>query len=361
MAESEGQDTEKSEDPTAKRLEDAIKRGDVAKSQEVNTWFLLLGATIGFFMFGGASTNKLAIAFRDVLGNLHLATDPSLVMRAIMRLFGQVLVAVGPLMAILVLSALAGNMVQHRLLWTTEPLAPKLNRISLVQGAKRIFSKHALVQFVKGLLKLGIVGSVIYVIGSSEVERTGLLINGELGLTVNVAFTLALKIMAAVTAIMALVAAADYLWTRHTWYEKQRMSVREVRQEFKEQEGDPTIKAKLRQIRQSRSRKRMMQEVPGATVVVMNPTHFAVALKYEQGMGAPICVAKGQDNIALKIREVAYRHAIPVVQNPPLARALFKAVDVDQEIPVEHYKAVAELIGYVMKLRNSASNGGVRR
>lgn len=361
MAESEGQDTERSEDPTPKRLEDAIKKGDVAKSQEVNTWFLLLGATIAFFIFGGSSANKLAIAFRDVLGNLHLATDPSLVMRAILRLALQVLTAIGPVMAVLVVAAIAGNAVQHRFLWTTEPITPKLNRISLVQGAKRIFSKHALVQFVKGIAKLAIVGSVIYVIGSSEVERMGLLINGELGLTVGVAFTLALKIMAAVTAIMALVAAADYLWQQHSWYEKLRMSVREVREEFKEQEGDPTIKAKLRQIRQSRSRKRMMQQVPEATVVVMNPTHFAVALKYEQGMGAPVCVAKGQDNIALKIREVAYRHAIPVVQNPPLARALFKSVDIDQEIPVEHYKAVAELIGYVMKLRNSARNQGFRR
>jgi flagellar biosynthetic protein FlhB len=360
MAESEGQDTEKSEDPTQKRLEDAIKRGDVAKSQEVNTWFLLLGATLAFFAFGGPTANQLAIAFRDVLANLHLATDPSLVSRAILRLFMQVLTAIGPIMGVLVLAALAGNAIQHRLLWTTEPLAPKLNRISITSGFNRIFGKHAWVQFVKGLLKLAIVGSVIYVIGSSEVERMGLLINGEIGLSVAVTFILALKIMAAVTAIMALVAAADYLWQRHSWYERQRMSLREVREEFKEQEGDPTIKAKLRQIRQSRSRKRMMQDVPEATVVVMNPTHFAVALKYEQGMGAPICVAKGQDNIALKIREVAYRHAVPVVQNPPLARALFKAVDIDQEVPVEHYKAVAELIGYVMKLRNSAK-GGPRR
>jgi flagellar biosynthetic protein FlhB len=246
------------------------------------------------------------------------------------------------------------------LLWTTEPLAPKLNRISLIAGAKRIFSKHAMVQFVKGILKLIIVGAVIYVIGSSEIERTGLLIDGELTLSLSITFILALKIMAAVTAIMALIAAADYLWQKHTWFERQRMSVREIREEYKEQEGDPTIKAKLRQIRQSRSRKRMMSEVPEATVVVMNPTHFAVALKYEQGMGAPICVAKGQDNIALKIREVAYRHGVPVVQNPPLARALFKSVEIEQEVPVEHYKAVAEVIGYVMKLRNSVRNGGLR-
>jgi len=361
MADSEGQDTEKSEDPTAKRLEDAIKRGDVAKSQEVNTWFLLFGATLAFFAFGAPAANNLAVAFRDVLGNLHLATDLSLVSRAIFRLFLQVLTAIGPVLGVLVVAAIAGNAIQHRLLWTSEPVIPKLNRISFSGGLQRIFSKHALVQFVKGLLKLAIVGSVIYVIGSSEVERMGLLVNGEIALTVSVTFVLALKIMAAVTAIMALVAAADYLWSRHSWYERQRMSVREVREEYKEQEGDPTIKAKLRQIRQSRSRKRMMQDVPDATVVVMNPTHFAVALKYEQGMGAPICVAKGQDHIALKIREVAYRHAVPVVQNPPLARALFKSVEIEQEVPVEHYKAVAEVIGYVMKLRNSARNPGPRR
>lgn len=360
MAEAEGQDTEKSEDPTAKRLEDAIKKGDVAKSQEVNTWFLLLGATIAMFMFGGVAANKLAVALRDVLGNIHLGADGATMMQIIVRVLGQTALAVGPVLAILFVAAVAGNAIQHRLLWTTEPLAPKLNRISLIAGAKRIFSKHALVQFAKGLAKLGIVGSVIYVIGSSEVERMGLLIQGEIALSLGVAFTLALKIMAAVTAIMALVAAADYLWSQHEWFERQKMSVREVREEFKEQEGDPTIKAKLRQIRQSRARRRMMSSVPEATVVVMNPTHFAVALKYEQGMGAPICVAKGQDRVALRIRDLAYQNRVPVVQNPPLARALFKAVDIDQEIPSEHYRAVAEVIGYVMKLGNAARLPGRR-
>lgn len=129
------------------------------------------------------------------------------------------------------------------------------------------------------------------------------------------------------------------------------MTVREIREEYKESEGDPTIKAKLRQIRQSRMRKRMMAEVPQATVVVMNPTHYAVALKYEQGMAAPKCVAKGMDAIALRIRDVAEEHRVPIVQNPPLARALHRTVEIGEDIPAEHYKAVAEVIGYVMKLR----------
>jgi flagellar biosynthetic protein FlhB len=349
-----GEDLEKTEDPTAKRLEDAIKKGDVAKSQEINTWFLLAGCTIALFMFGGSAANSLAIAFKEVLGHAYLSAESRAATQLIFRLMGQVGLALAPILAILMVAALAGNAVQHRLLWTTDPLSPKLNRISPLAGAKRIFSKHALVQFGKGIAKIAIVGAVIYTVVSSEIERLGLLISGEIGISLQITFTLALKIMAGVTAIMALIAGADYLWTRHTWYERQRMSVREVREEYKEQEGDPTIKAKLRQIRQSRSRKRMMSEVPKATVVVMNPTHYAVALRYEQGMGAPVCVAKGKDAVALRIRDVAAQNRVPVVQNAPLARALHKSVEIDQEVPVEHYKAVAEVIGFVMKLRENA-------
>jgi flagellar biosynthetic protein FlhB len=166
-----------------------------------------------------------------------------------------------------------------------------------------------------------------------------------------IALSLSLRLMLGVVAVMAVVAALDWLWSRHTWFERQRMSLREIREEYKETEGDPTIKAKLRQIRQARMRKRMMAEVPKATVVITNPTHFAVALKYEKGMNAPLCLAKGMDSVALRIRQIAEEHRIPVVENPPLARTLHKVVEIDEEIPPEHYKAVAEVIGYVMRLR----------
>src|SRR5690606_12404326 len=136
-----------------------------------------------------------------------------------------------------------------------------------------------------------------------------------------------------------------------TWLARQRMSHREVREEYKQMEGDPQIKARIRQIRAQRSRKRMMAQVPQASVIITNPTHYAVALRYEAGLGAPICLAKGMDAVALRIRALATEHEIPIVENPPLARALFASVDVDDEIPTEHYKAVAEVIGYVMKLR----------
>ena len=165
--------------------------------------------------------------------------------------------------------------------------------------------------------------------------------------------SLALKLMGAVVAIMAVVAAADYLFQYRQWYEQQKMSLRELKEEFKQTEGDPAIKGKMKQVRQTRQRRRMIAAVPKAAVVITNPTHYAIALQYERGMEAPICVAKGVDALALKIREVAGEHSIPIVENPPLARALHATVEVDQAIPPEHYKAVAEVIGYVMKLRRA--------
>jgi flagellar biosynthetic protein FlhB len=165
---------------------------------------------------------------------------------------------------------------------------------------------------------------------------------------------LSLKVLGTVVAIMAVVAAADYLFQYRQWFDRQKMSMQELREEFKQSEGDPTVKARMRQIRQQRARKRMMAAVPKASVVITNPDHYAVALQYEAGMSAPVCVAKGVDLIALKIKEVAAEHDVPVVENPPLARALHATIDIDDEVPPEHYKAVAEIIGYVMKLRRRA-------
>jgi flagellar biosynthetic protein FlhB len=168
-----------------------------------------------------------------------------------------------------------------------------------------------------------------------------------------VTYTLTLHMLSAVVATLAIIAVADYLFQYRQWFERQKMSVREMKEEFRQTEGDPMVKGKIRQLRQARMRKRMMAAVPKASVVITNPTHFAVALQYERGMNAPVCVAKGVDLIARKIREVAEQHGIPVVENPPLARALHGTVEVDQEIPPEHYRAVAEIIGYVMRLRRA--------
>ncbi|MEX2127276.1 MAG: flagellar biosynthesis protein FlhB [Xanthobacteraceae bacterium] len=352
MADESNADQERSEDPTQKRLEDAIKRGDVAKSQEVNTWFSLASGTLALFVFGGIAASQLAHTFAELFATSHAIGMDG---RAIVRLSGNLLldalIAIGPLLLLLMVAAIGGNLLQHRWLWTGESLKPKLSRISPAAGAKRLFSKHALVNFAKGLAKLGIVGAVIVGVIAPEIGTITQLIGGDHTMILTVARMLALRLLVGVVAVMAVVAALDWLWSRHTWYERQRMSLREIRDEYKESEGDPTIKAKLRQIRQARMRKRMMSEVPKATVVITNPTHYAIALKYEKGMNAPLCVAKGMDALALRIRELAEEHRVPVVENPPLARALHKSVELDQEVPPEHYKAVAEVIGFVMRLR----------
>jgi flagellar biosynthetic protein FlhB len=161
--------------------------------------------------------------------------------------------------------------------------------------------------------------------------------------------------MGTVVAMLAVVALADFLFQYRQWFERQKMSLQDMKEEFKQSEGDPHIKARIRQLRQARMKKRMMASVPKASVIITNPTHYAVALSYERGMSAPVCVAKGVDTIALKIREVAGKHDVPIVENIALARALYATVEIDDEIPVEHYHAVAEIIGYVMGLRRGLS------
>ena len=170
-----------------------------------------------------------------------------------------------------------------------------------------------------------------------------------------VTISLTKHLMGSVVALLALVAIGDYLFQYRQWYERQKMSVQEMKEEFKQSEGDPHVKGRIRQIRQQRMKKRMMAAVPKASVIITNPTHYSVALAYERGMSAPVCVAKGVDNIAFKIREIAKAHDIPIVENVPLARALYATVEIDAEIPVEHYHAVAEIISYVMGLRRTLS------
>ncbi len=257
------------------------------------------------------------------------------------------------------LAALFGNVIQHRLVWSVEPLRPRLSKISLIGGLRRLFSKQALMNLLKGLVKLVLVGAVMAALLWPQRDRLETLVTVDLRGVLMLAKSLSLEILGAVVAILGLVAAGDYLFQYRQWHERQKMSIQELREEFKQTEGDPIIKARFRQLRQARMRKRMMAAVPKATVVITNPEHYAVALQYERGMNAPVCVAKGVDLVALKIREIAEEHDVPVVQNPPLARALHATVDLDQEIPPEHYKAVAEIIGYVMKLRRRA--GSVRQ
>jgi flagellar biosynthesis protein FlhB len=350
MAE-EREQSERSEEPTQKRLDEAIRRGDVVKSQEVNTWFIIGAAALNLMIFSGSMGAGIETALRGLIANAHaVAFDGSTLMGLVAKLGSEIIAAAAIPFLVLMVAAIAGNMIQHRFLWSTEPLRPALSKISPAAGLKRLFSRQALVNFAKGLAKLALVGGIMAALLWPERSRLDALVDTDPAGTLGLTRALSLSTLGVVVAVLAVIAALDYLWQYRQWYERQKMSLRELKEEFKQTEGDPTIKAKIRQLRQTRARKRMMAQVPKASVVITNPTHFAVALQYERGMNAPVCLAKGADAVALRIRAVAEEARVPIVENPPLARALHATVELDQEIPPEHYKAVAEVISYVMRL-----------
>jgi flagellar biosynthetic protein FlhB len=358
MAE-ERDDSERTEDPTQKRLDEAYERGDVAKSQEVNAWFAIATGTLVLLAFSDPMSAGLQTTLRGLVANAHaIRTDGASLIALAGRLGFEVIAAVAIPFALFALAAIGGNLIQHRLVWSAEPMKPRLSKISPAAGLKRLFSKQALANFAKGVVKVALIGAVMAALLWPQRFRLAGLVTVDPSAVMALTRTLSLEMLGYVVAILAIIAAADFLFQYRQWFERQKMSVRELKEEFKQTEGDPMIKAKIRQLRQARMRKRMMAAVPQASVVITNPTHYAVALQYEPGMNAPVCLAKGVDAIARRIRTIAEEHAIPIVENPPLARALHATVEIDKEIPVEHYRAVAEIIGYVMQLRRAVSMRG---
>ena len=345
---------DKTEDPTQKRLDDALEKGDVAKSQEVNTWFIIAGGTLILSAFSGSIGGGILTPLRNLLANAgQLRTDGAALLALGNTLGYAVLGAIGVPLLMLALAAIAGNMIQHRLVWSSESLKPKFSKVSPGAGLKRIFGKQAIANFFKGLFKLIALGVVMMAVLWPERHRLESFLMFDPSAILGVTTNLTLQLMGAVAAMLAAVAIADYFFQYRQWYQRQRMSLQEIKDEYKQSEGDPHIKGRIRQLRVQKMKKRMMAAVPNASVVITNPTHYSVALSYDRGMAAPVCVAKGVDNVAFKIREIAKEHDIPIVENVPLARALYATVDIDEEIPVEHYHAVAEVIGYVMRLKNA--------
>ncbi len=345
----------KTEDPSQKKLEDAHKKGDVAKSQEVITWFMLLGSAAIFAMMAPGTAASLSESLKLILMNadqfeLGGAGFSAFFNNLALALLGTVLIP----LVVLSSCAILANLIQHRPLLSTEPLIPKFSKISPLAGAKRLFSTESLVNFGKGLLKIGVVGTVVILTVWPERDRLDTMMTADPLMILADFQEIGIKIFTSVLIIVTAIALVDYIYVRQKWWKKLMMTVQETRDEYKQMEGDPHIKGKLRQLRHERSRKRMMAAVPDATVVITNPTHFAVALKYDKAMKAPVCVAKGADAVAFRIRELAKDHDVPIVENPPLARALFASVDIDEAIPNEHFKAVAEVIGFVMRLKKGA-------
>ncbi|MBC6982363.1 flagellar biosynthesis protein FlhB [Caulobacter sp. 17J80-11] len=349
----------KTEEASPRKLEEARKKGDVAKSPDVASWLSLAAVCGVLAVSGGAFAGKMAEAFLPFVAAPHQLV-PALESGAGGDLVRQALWGAAPLLgAVLAAAAIGGaggNLIQHGFLFTPDKLKPDLNKVSPMAGFKRIFGADGLVNFLKTVLKLAAVCWVCWLVMKPHAgELQNMAAMSPLAL-LPFARELMLALGGAVLALLGFVAGGDFLWQRIRFLQRMRMSREETKEEYKQTEGDPHVKAKLKQLRAEKARKRMMANVPKATVVITNPTHYAVALRYVNGEdAAPVCLAKGVDAIALKIREIAGEHEIPIVEDPPLARALYATVDVDGIIPREHFEAVAKVIGFVMNKGRGAA------
>lgn len=344
--------SQQTEEPTQRRLAEAQSHGDVVKSQEVATFLVLGGGTLAIAMFGASAAEGFVRSFRIFLEQPEqMNVDPGAITGLMRGVLLQTALLLGPALAFLVAVALGAHLLQHPPIFAPERLALDVSKISLRSGIKRIFGLDGFTNLGKGILKILIVGTVLWsTLWPMRGQLGGILDQNPVSLVSDMMHLL-MRILIAVLSVLAMVAAVDYLLQRYRFVQRNRMSKQEVKEEFRQTEGDPAVKARIRKIRMEKARKRMMAAVPEATVIITNPTHYAVALKYEQGkMAAPICVAKGVDALALRIRAVAEEHKVPIVENPPLARALYAAVELDETVPPEQYKAVAQVIGYVMRL-----------
>ncbi len=354
MAEDEGSDDDnKTEEPTARKLEEAHKRGQVVNSREVNNWIVLFASTLMVLTVGDSIADSLRELFRNFLEQSYQIPDDKAGMgEALATLFLRAGAII--LLPLLIMSFAGGlsGFLQTGPLFTLEPLKPDLSKISLMKGIGRVFSKRGLMELAKGIVKIGVVGTAIYMVLRPYLDGIEHFVGLDVGQGLFEMRALFMKMMIAVLSILFILAVGDYVYQRSEFMKNMRMSKQEIRDEYKQTEGDPHIKGRLRALREQKARQRMMQAVPTADVVITNPTHYAVALKYDPTkMQAPVMVAKGVDDMAQRIRAVARENEVPVVENPPLARALFASMEIDQAIPGDQYKAVAEVISYVFKLK----------
>lgn len=347
MAEDKASQTEEA---TPRKLEDARRKGDVAKTSDLPQW-ASLAAAFGVIAIGGGylmqHTAAMLLPFIAHAGDLSVTGQGGVI---IMR---QAVLAALPILLTVLLAAgfagAGGNLVQHGFLWSPEKLTPDFSKLNPMKGFARMFGIDSFVQFLKTLVKVTVVGSVAWVVLKPHAFELSQLAAMDPMAMLPMAWSLTKALFLAILALLGATAGADWMWQRYRFSVRMRMSKQEVKEDYKQSEGDPHIKAKLRQMRMEKAKRRMMQNVHNATVVVMNPTHYAVALRYVAGeTGAPECVAKGLDEVALKIRAIAEEAGVPIVEDPPLARSLYAAVDIDEVIPQAHYEAVAKVIGFIM-------------
>jgi len=353
MPDEDQDESQKTEDPTQKRLDDALKNGQVPNSREVTSLLMLVVFAVTLIWFVPSMMKKATYNLMGFIGSSHeYRLDSNSVQYISVEILKDTLWLMVAPVTILVLAIYLSSIIQHPIVFSAKAFMPKLERISVFKGVKRLFSMRSLFEFLKGVFKISMVGIVgFFVVYSSMAEIINIQSEGMIAMLLLIG-KLVTKMMIGVCTLMGIIGVADYLYQKYEHIKSLRMSKRDLKDEFKQTEGSPEIKAKLREIRNKRAQNRMMQAVPDADVVITNPTHYSVALKYDENVSpAPIVVAKGMDLIALKIREVAKENDVPIVENPPLARALYASVELEEEIPFKHYEAVAEVIRYIYKLK----------
>lgn len=354
MADDDQDQEQKTEEPTTKRLEEAHRKGNVAFSRELASFFILcvLALTVAWFSpYMMHSAKLLLLPFLANADAFSVDAPPGAGQVLSHAAFTGIFIIAAPLVGCIV-AALTSSWLQNGIIFTNETMIPKLNRISPIAGFKRLFSLRSVVEFLKGLVKITIVGAVAFIAVYPDLPQLQKLPGSSTESMLAFLATLALRMIIGIAIAMFFIAILDLLYQRWQYIKSLRMTRQEVRDEYKQSEGDPMVKQRLRNLRRERAQRRMMSAVPEADVVITNPTHFSVALTYDTDtMKAPVVVAKGQDLIALRIREVAKEHDVPIVENPPLARALFSSSDLGEEIPLQHYEAVAKVISYVYQLK----------
>ncbi len=354
---------DKTEAATPKRRRDARKKGQVAKSSELSSLVVMLAITMEMPAIGANAAHVIQGMFIRTFGGLQ---NTQMSVAQVMSIGGMICItvvrAIGPLVALAMVCGVAANVAQTGPMLALERLQPNFSRLNPMQGLQRFFGATGLVELAKSVWKIGLIGYLCYTTVRAAYPHLLLLCRADLETGLDGVLAVVHTLIFRVVGAMFIVAALDYAYQRYNTEKQMRMTKEEVRQEFKQTEGSPLLKSRIRAKMRQMARKRMMSNVPTADVVVTNPTHFAVALKYEAGqMRAPRVVAKGQDLIALKIRELAQMNDIPIVENPPLARAIYKQTPVDGEIPPELYAAVAEVLAFVYKINMERAQRGIKR
>lgn len=356
----EGPGGEKTEDATSKRLSDVRKEGNVARSREIPTAATLLVLFVCLKYAMGFVGNHLIAAFSDYYEMIPHYVSEGVDVRGFSALLARALISLSVIIIPFLLTgfivAFFSNSLQFKFQITTKPLAPKFSKLNPINGVKRMFSLNTLMELLKSIVKVLVIGYIAYNVFSEHINDIYLLYDVSLAQGILLMYDVILELLTKVIILFVAISAADLKFQRWKFKEDNKMTKQEVKDEFKNQEGDPKVKGQQRQRMQQASMRRMMAAIPEADVVITNPTHFAVALSYKSGQGqAPIVVAKGADFLAGRIKEIARESKVDIVENKPLARMLYYNVDLGSEIPPELYQAVAEVLAYVYQLHNRVS------